>query len=166
MKAHLIYLKILTFHCRPRSCCLGMDDIFWMYIAVWQLRFHSKTLLHLISCQLFNPRSIHFCTIFIKQKPFGMGRCIRAVGTNQRAPQARVLRGICGYPSQENFEKLNCLRQHLVHLEGHFIGSKAVKSEYKNVNESGTYNCNRIIYNLDNKNREILLKILLKKYFE
>ena len=62
----------------------------------------------------------------------------------------RGTRGVWGYPIPENFEKLDCLRQHFVHFEGSLINRK---------------NCIHVIYNKDNNDGKFLLKILLKMLY-
>ena len=62
---------------------------------------------------------------------------------------ARAREGSGGYPTPENFEKLDCLRQHFVRFEGSLINR----------------NCIHVIYNKDNNDGKLLLKILLKMFY-
>lgn len=61
------------------------------------------------------------------------------MGTNQRALQAQALSGVWGYPLPENFDKLDCLRQHFMCFEGGLIGNKAAKSEGKTINNASIF---------------------------
>ena len=62
---------------------------------------------------------------------------IRAMLTNQRAPQAQAASGVWGYPPPENFEKFDCLRQHFVPFWREFDRRQGSESEGKKLNNSG-----------------------------
>ena len=66
-----------------------------------------------------------------------------ASGAKCRAPQARARRGVWGYSSPENFEKIGYLKPHFVRfedsLEDSLLGNKPYKGEVTKDNNSGTF---------------------------